>query len=193
VFVRKTLGIKPSELLCCSAGRLGHEKNFGLVLEAFRLVADKVKGAKLVLLGDGPERTSLEARARALGLKDQVLFRGMVPRQTVIDTLAASDLFVFGSVSETQGMVLLEALSQGTPAVAVDALGPGDLLKGDRGGLLAKPEPASLADKVLKLAKDRRLRAEKARQALKRAGELSAKAMTKKLVGYYEETIRNYR
>lgn len=190
VDVRKALGVRKGELLLCTAGRLGKEKNFSLVLKAFKIARDRLGKGKLVLMGDGPEGNRLKAMAVALGLKDQALFAGMVPRQKVIDTFAASDLFVFGSVSETQGMVLLEALSQGTPAVAVDALGPGDLLRGDRGGLLCQATPEDMAEKIVRMVKDRKLMARKKVEARKRALEVSSRAMTRRLVGFYREAIQ---
>jgi glycosyltransferase involved in cell wall biosynthesis len=188
--LRRELGLKPGEFLVASAGRLGKEKSWDLVLKAFCLALNSGLKARMVLMGDGPEGEALKSLASVLGLDGKVQFTGMVPRARLLQTLAAADLFLFGSQSETQGMVLLEALSQGTPAVAVDALGPGDLLKGDRGGILCPPDPRLMAQAVLKLAKDKRLMAAKRREAKVLAAEHSSSRMARKLLGYYEEVIR---
>jgi glycosyltransferase involved in cell wall biosynthesis len=187
--IRKKYGVKPGCLLFSTAGRLGQEKSFDLLLRAFRLVADTQLRAKLVIMGDGPEREELWKLMAELGLGHMVHFAGLVTRQQVIDTFAASDLFVFASQSETQGMVVVEALSQGTPAVAVKALGPADMLRGNYGGLLAEANERDLADKMLQLAKHPALRRKKAVEAKKRANEVTSGKMAERLLGFYKEVI----
>ncbi len=186
---RSELGIPEGVPLFATAGRLGREKSFDLLLKAMREARSRVPDAHLVVAGDGPERDSLVQLAADLGLKERVHFTGYLARERVIDLFAASQLFVFASQSETQGMVLLEAMAQGTPAVAVDALGPGELMRGDRGGLLAEPEAQDLADKIARLATDGALRAEKSREALAKAEEYSAERLAKKLVRFYQLAI----
>jgi glycosyltransferase involved in cell wall biosynthesis len=191
--VRRDLGISNTAPVLATAGRLGREKSFDLLFEAFKLVLAEFPSACLVLMGDGPERRNLETLARNLGIRESIVFTGYVERQKVVDVFAAADLFVFASQSETQGMVLLEAMAQGTPAVAVDALGPGELMQGDKGGLLARPEPGDLAEKIKRLLGDKALYASKKKEAVKMAEEYSDRKLTQKLLGFYEETIRMHK
>lgn len=116
--LRRSLGTKSGERLLLFVGRLGREKNVELLLDALTLT--KVP-ARLAIAGDGPEREALEAHARELGIGDRVRFLGELERADLPDLYASADAFVFPSVSETQGLVLVEAMAAGTPVIAADA------------------------------------------------------------------------
>ena len=116
--LRQSLGTQPAERLLLFVGRLGREKNVELLLDA--LTMTKVS-ARLVIAGDGPEREALEARANELNVSERVRFLGEVGREELPDLYASVDAFVFPSVSETQGLVLVEAMAAGTAVIAADA------------------------------------------------------------------------
>ena len=118
---RAKLGWDPDRKVLVSMGRLAKEKNFDLLIRAFaRLGQDDVV---LTIIGSGDERKSLEGLVAELGLGEKVEFTGLVPFDDVPTYLSASDLFVFASVTETQGLVTLEAMASGLPVAAVDASG----------------------------------------------------------------------
>lgn len=118
---RAKLGWNPDRKVLVSMGRLAKEKNFDLLIRAFaRLDQNDVV---LTIIGSGDEKKSLEALVAELGLGEKVEFTGLVPFDDVPTYLAASDLFVFASVTETQGLVTLEAMASGLPVAAVDASG----------------------------------------------------------------------
>jgi 1,2-diacylglycerol 3-alpha-glucosyltransferase len=130
--LRQSLGTQPEEKLLLFVGRLGREKNVELLLDA--LTMTKVS-ARLVIAGDGPERDALEVRAKALKLGERVRFLGEVGRDELPDLYASVDAFVFPSVTETQGLVLVEAMAAGTAVIAADAPVVREVL-GDAGGLV---------------------------------------------------------
>ena len=115
--------------------------------------------------------------------------RGYVPRQRVVDVFAAADAFVFASQSETQGMVLVESLAQGTPCICVDVMGPGEILRDGKGGLLAEPNSRALAREIIRFEESPALVRKLARDAKLKAKEFDLLRLTKRLVGFYEETI----
>jgi glycosyltransferase involved in cell wall biosynthesis len=119
---------------------------------------------------------------------------GYLPRPKVLDLMQASDLFVFPSPTETQGMVVLEAMGRGTPVLGVDAMGVGQMMRGERGGWLARPDDmADLGGKLAAALADPSARATKAAEALVMAREYSADAINAKLAGFYQGLIRERR
>ncbi|MCS6985431.1 MAG: glycosyltransferase [Leptospiraceae bacterium] len=120
-------------------GRLAHEKNCDVVLRAFARIHEKIPGATLTFTGDGPSRESLEKEARELGLQNQVSFTGFIPHEKLPEIYAAHDLFVTASTMETQGLVVLEALAMGLPAVGVDAYALPEVIQNGLNGYIVHP------------------------------------------------------
>jgi glycosyltransferase involved in cell wall biosynthesis len=141
--LRQSLGTRPGERLLLFVGRLGREKNVELLLDA--LTMTKVS-ARLVIAGDGPERDALEARATELNVSERVRFLGEVGREELPDLYASVDAFVFPSVSETQGLVLVEAMAAGTAVIAADAPVVRDVLGG--AGRLVPLSAAAFAEAI---------------------------------------------
>ncbi len=132
--VRRARGWNNDRVLI-SAGRLAREKNWETLLKAMPAVIEQHPQARLVILGEGEERASLETLATKLGIRERVEFTGSVPFNEVPAYLKAADLFCFASVTETQGLVTLEALAAGLPVVAVDANGTRDVVANEPGRL----------------------------------------------------------
>jgi glycosyltransferase involved in cell wall biosynthesis len=97
----------------------------------------------LIIAGDGPERAALEARAAEYRISDRVCFLGPVERRELPDLYASADAFVFPSVTETQGLVLVEALAAGTLVIAADAEPVREVLGG--AGRLVRPDADAFA------------------------------------------------
>lgn len=126
--LRRACGVADAEKLLLFVGRLGREKNVELLLEALTLTQVP---ARLAIAGEGPEREPLEARAAQLGVSDRVSFLGPLERSELPDYYASADAFVFPSVSETQGLVLAEAMAAGSAVIAADAPVVRDVLAGE--------------------------------------------------------------
>ena len=148
------------EFLIGSIGRLVPQKNHARLLDMMaRLVADGLVDARLVIVGDGPERTALEDRIGALGLGDVVTLAGR--RDDVPDVLAAFDVLVLSSDREGHPLTALEAQAAGTPVVLTDVGGSADAVARDgdeRGGFLVERDAGALAEAVRRLADDPDLR-----------------------------------
>ena len=127
-------------------------------------------------------------RAQELDLGERVVFAGAVPHDDVPHYAAAADLFVFSSVTETQGLVLIEAMAAGTPVIAVKAPGSVDVLE-EGGGLLVPIQEDAFANAVLELLADeprRRAMGEKAARAVQR---YTVSAVTERLLAVYEAAV----
>lgn len=125
---RSELGIPRSSRVLLYTGRLEKEKNLYFLLDAFGELAGKYGAARLVITGDGSERRRLERTARSKGLAGRVFFTGFVRPECMRDIYRCADLFVFASLTETEGLVLLEAMINKVPVVAFYERGTKTLL-----------------------------------------------------------------
>jgi len=147
-------------------GRLAREKGFDLLIEAMQ----DLPGRRLLLVGDGPERASLEALASSLGLGERVRFAGWVPEPWA--SRFRPDILVVPSRFEAMPLVVLEAMRAGVPVVATRVGGTPEVVVDNVTGLLAEREsPTSLAVAITSLLEDRQRREEMARAAKVRLGE----------------------
>ena len=184
---RKKFGIPASDQLLTFVGRIGLEKNVDLLVEALAQV--KTRGARLLIVGNGPYLPDLEKHIAALGIRDRVTFTGYLRGEDVAAAYAASDAFFFASLSETQGLVIAEAMASGLPVVAVEDLAVGDAVTDGVNGFLTKERPAALAAAADRVLTDPSLRAAMGVAALERASDLSIDRMAEKLAGMYAELI----
>jgi glycosyltransferase involved in cell wall biosynthesis len=139
--LRARLGVRANEKMVLCVGRLGREKNLELAIEAFARLGDT--SARLVILGDGPHRDALVRFASRAGVASRTTFGGAFVRDALPDAYASAEAFLFTSHSETQGLVLVEALAAGASVVAVDTPVTRDVLAG--AGALVPGDAAALA------------------------------------------------
>jgi glycosyltransferase involved in cell wall biosynthesis len=141
-----------------SVGRLSPEKGHRFLIEALASVLTVVPAARLVLVGDGPERSALEQLAIQLGVAERVDFMGY--RTDVLDLLPSFDLFVLPSLTEAMPNALLEAMAAGVPVVATRVDGIPEIIQHEVNGWLVSPASADdLARTLVRLAQDEPLRA----------------------------------
>lgn len=173
---RSVLGLSPDEFFLLYAGRLGTEKNLHFLLRAFRMLLNRWPGpqsVRLVLAGGGPHRPIFEQYAQELQLGDRVIFTGFIPREDLVDYYRAADLFVFASKTETQGLVLMEAMAAGLPAVAVRAMGVTDVVFDGETGILVPEDEQIFAQTVIELLQDTQRRKCLAENSKERARQMS--------------------
>lgn len=115
--LKKSLGIDLNHHVIVTIGRLGIEKNIDELLDAMKLYLDKREDITLVVVGDGPHREALEARAKALQIDRHIVFTGMIEAKNIYKYYQLGDIFVSASNSETQGLTYIEALANGIPIV----------------------------------------------------------------------------
>ena len=185
--IRGEYGLDPYELLLYM-GRVAKEKGLDFLIRAFAKVAAERPQARLLLVGDGPYRRALENLVQRLGLSNQVIFTGSVPHEEIPDYASAADLFVFSSVTDTQGLVLVEAMAAGVPVVAVEAPGPIDVLA-EGGGVLVPTKEDAFVEAVLSLLMDEGRREEMGEEARRMAQRYSVSVTTKKMLAVYEEAM----
>ena len=121
------------------------KKGFDILLKAFSIVYKEKPEVKLILGGDGPERENLQKLAKILNIEEAVTFAGALPRENVRLLMAESACFVLSSHVETFGVVLIEALSQGTPVVATKCGGPESIIVSGDGILVEVADVNALA------------------------------------------------
>lgn len=188
-WLRQRFNIDPQEKILLFVGRLGQEKNIGLLLESFSLVNIEMNHTTLVLVGGGPEEEELRAEADRLGIGEKVIFTGTLPAEEVAKCYAGSDLFVFSSVSETQGIVIAEAKAAGLPVVAVGAYGVSEMVEHGMDGYLTEPEPLQLAKHICHVLKYDNLREQMSSRARTNAAKLSSVNCTQQLVKCYTDLL----
>ena len=177
------------ELVLISVGRLAPEKNWDTLLRAFGQTQAKHPDVRLVLIGDGPARESLETLADELEISDQVEFTGSLPFEQIPQYLKAADAFTFASVTETQGLVTIEAMAAGLPIVAVDGPGTRDIVEDGKQGFLVENDPEALAAGLNQLFSDPQRLERFSTNALKKAKTFDVNQLGKQLITVYEQAI----
>jgi len=174
------------------AGRIGKEKNIGFLLSILPCIIDKHPDVILLIAGDGPDLEYYREEAKRLELEKYCVFTGYFDRKDLALVYAISDVFVFPSLTDTQGLVTLEAMISGTPVVGIGVLGTLAVMGGDNGGFMVKNDIAEFTGRVLELLGDPELYQQKSLEAKKHARLWSIEELTKKLIIFYEMTIKNY-
>ena len=182
-------GIKPEEKVLLFVGRLGQEKNVTFLIKAFHTVQSNYPETHLVLVGKGPQENILRKFCRELGIEDKVLFTGVLPRHKIVHCYASADLFVFPSVTETQGLVIGEAKATGLPVVAIRAFGPAEMVAHGEDGFLTDPTLPSFTSAILELLEDRELYKKMSYQAYNNVSSISSSHCADKLLGVYQELL----
>lgn len=149
---RKKYDIPLDRPMLLYVGRVAFEKNIDFLLGMTMVLADECPDILLVVTGEGPAEASLHKLAQTLNIENNVKFLGYLDRATELNACyQAADVFVFASKSETQGLVLLEAMAQGTPVVAIAELGTASILVEGEGALIAPENTLQFAEKVHQL------------------------------------------
>ena len=191
---RARAGIAADRPLLTYIGRVAHEKNIGFLVQVLRRVLKELPHAMLVIAGEGPAREGLRAQVAGLGLAASVHFAGYLERDTeLLDCYAAADAFVFASRTETQGLVLLEAMAQGAAVVSTAELGTRSILVPGSGALVVPEEEGAFAAAVVRVLSDGGLREGMAARGRAYARTWSSATMAGRLAGLYAEMCQRPR
>lgn len=152
--------LKGADYLLCTVSRLEEEKNLGFLLEGIREMKrreTKEGSFKALIIGEGSQKEELKERAQEYGLAGTVIFTGNIPNEKLGTYLQACDLFLFASKSETQGLVLQEAMASGCPCVAVNASGSEDAIEDGKNGFLTAEDVKEWSERAWDILKARTL------------------------------------
>jgi glycosyltransferase involved in cell wall biosynthesis len=181
-------GIAPERFVLLFVGRVAFEKNIDFLLRALKLALPRSPQLTLVIAGEGPAERDLRDIARRLDVAGQVRFVGYLDRRTeLLDCYRAADAFVFASRTETQGLVLLEAMALGVPVVGLAVMGTRDILEPRRGCLVPEDDEDAFADTLVELAGSPGLRRSLAEDGRAYVREWHADALAERLAGLYRE------
>lgn len=191
--VRREIGIDGDAFLIIQVARLDYLKDHATAIHTLDAVLRQQPKARLVLVGEGPERQALEALVRERHLDSHVLFLGL--RSDVPRLLAGADAFLLTSISEGIPLTLIEAMAAGVPVVATQVGGVAEVLEDGQSGLLAPAKDASaLADRLLRIAADARLRHELSVNGRERARlRFSEQQMHQQYARLYREMLHGAR
>ena len=164
-------------------GRLAAVKGLPVLLESLVTIKQRISNVRLTVVGDGPDRSLLEARADELGLSEQVDFVGYQSQAAVRDYLQKTDVFVLPSFAEGVPVVLMEALMSGVPVVATQIAGVSELVEEGVNGFLVPPSNGErLGDRIQTLLLDGALRQQLGTQgALKVSAQFDINQESQKL------------
>ncbi len=184
---RAHLGVPAGRPLALFVGRVAHEKNIDFLVDMLGELRKQIPAVLLVIAGEGPAEGHLRSLVASRGLIDNVRFIGYLDRKTtLLDCYNAADVFVFASRTETQGLVLLEAMAQGTPVVSTAVMGTADVLAGTTGSLVMPEDAAIFASGVVRVLGDRVLRAQLSKGAKQDALKWASRTLAEKLVRVYQ-------
>lgn len=189
--IRNKYGIKENETLLLLVSRLTAEKNVEFLFRAVIKTLKSENNLKFLIAGEGYLVPILKKMAADAGVENKVIFEGIIPKEELKNYYAAGDIFVYASKSETQGMIVSEAMYMGLPIVAVDATGSKDLIENNVNGFLVAEKEDEFAKAVIKLINNEELR--------KRFGAASARiakerytdeVCARKMLEVYKKTIQ---
>ncbi len=188
---RRLHGIPAERPLLVHVGRVAFEKNIDFLLRMLTHARARHPDVLLLIAGEGPALPHLKSMARRLRLDANLQFIGYLDRAVaLLDCFRAGDVFVFASRTETQGLVLLEAMALGVPVVALAEMGAIDILEAGAGAVTAPPDEQAFADAVCLLLDSPSLRRRLAAEGRRFAASWDAAAQARRLADFYAGVLR---
>lgn len=190
--IRKQYGITDNDTVLLCVCRLAPEKNLDFLIRSLAPILNSSDGGNIYLMlvgGGGSYLEYLKALVNEFELGNKIKFTGSVSNDKIANYYKAGDVFVHSSVTETQGLILTEALASGLPVVAVDALGSRDVIINNENGFLTENNPVEFRGKVKYLIDNLELRKKFSRATLDSAKDYSVENCTQKLLVVYEKAV----
>lgn len=189
--IRRSMKIPEDAVVIGHVGRLAAEKNLAFLSHAVVAYLKQAPNAVFLLVGSGPAEEEIKTIFRENGLSDRLHLFGSTSGQTLVDCYHAMNLFVFSSMTETQGLVIVEAMAAGLPIVAIDASGVRDVPIA--GCLLQSPTPLEFADAIRSITCDEENMKAMKHKAFLEAKKFSIDHCAKKAIALYEKVIASGR
>ncbi len=191
VAFRAQHGIDRDQPVLVYVGRVAFEKNIEFLLRVVHVLKRTTHpDVMLIVAGEGPAKNRLRRQGSALGLERNLRFVGYLARGADLSSCyQAGDVFVFASRTETQGLVLLEAMSLGVPVVSTAVMGARDILAAGRGALIAEEDILHFAAQVRRLLDDAELRRRLGEEGRVYAGQWTARGPAQALLAFYQDLL----
>ena len=188
---RKMKGYKPEDQVVLFMGRVAEEKNIDFLMRVVHRLKPRIPNLQFLIAGEGAAKKNLEKMTVDLGMGDYVHFAGYLSKEDWRDCYAGSDLFVFASITETQGLVVTEAMAAETPVVAVGEMGIKDVMASGKGGLVTKLNEDEFTEAVYRMLTDKALYQQKKSETLAEADKWSSTSMAKRMLEAYEKILKS--
>jgi 1,2-diacylglycerol 3-alpha-glucosyltransferase len=190
---RSKYGIHAERPVMITIGRVAVEKNIGFLIDVLKSIKERIPDILLVIAGEGPLLDKLKQKVEREKLDNQVMFVGYLDRATELqDCYHSADVFVFASRTETQGLVLLEAMAAGTPVVSTAVMGTRDVLEDGKGCLISKDDVHDFTGKVERVLRNRALSMQLSDTGRVYVRQWCAGVFAEQLVDHYQETVESY-
>jgi glycosyltransferase involved in cell wall biosynthesis len=171
------------------AGRVSKEKNISFIIKIFSELLAKHADLALLIAGNGPYLEFYKEEAKQYGVGEACIFTGYVEREELSLIYGLTHIFLQPSLTETQGLVTIEAMLSGVPVVGIGVLGTVQVMGGDNGGFMVRNDSGEFRDRILDLLEDQKLYRKKVEEALRHSQAWSVDSLTQKLCGIYREAI----
>ena len=191
--IREEFGIPKDSRTLIYVGRLAAEKNLKLLFAAFQRLAREHQDIRLLIVGGGPGEPACRRMAADTGYTSRVSFTGMVSRNDIAGYYSAGDIFTFPSTTETQGIVLCEALGAGLPCVAVNAGGSAEMLIDKDDSLLCENSVQDFTSKIDFLLSNPAFMQRFSENAVKNAARFTPESMANCMLHAYESVCSHTR
>lgn len=188
--LKKHLNISKNDIVIIFVGRLAEEKNVEFLLNAHKKLVSKYKNAKLLIVGDGPDKEKFENISKKLKINTNVIFTGKVAWSEVPYYYHVSDIFTTASKSETQGLTVIEAMASNVVPVVIEDEAFNGTVVNNLNGIIFKTEEEYLTD-IENLIKNKKLRKSLAIQARIQSEHLSSNQYASNVLVVYERAIKN--
>ncbi len=172
-YIREKYGLNKNDKILLYIGRMSKEKNLNLLLDSFSLITFDFPNTYLMLVGDGPERKKMEKKARKLNIGDKAIFVNSQPYNEIPNYYKASDLFLFPSTADTQGLVVLEAMASALPVVAARSMCIEEMDIDKKAGYLTPNSPVKFSKRINELLSDKKRYEEFSKNSVKIAQKYS--------------------
>lgn len=188
-FLRKKLGINKKEKVILFVGRLGKEKSVDFLIKVLKRVLQNIPDTSLIIVGDGPEKKKLIALSERLKINNKVYFTGFIDAKDIPRVYSDADCFVFASQTETQGMVILEALASGVPVVVIKDNVFDGIVKNGVNGMVVENNQQEFAEKIKEIISNPDLQKKLSLEAIETAQKFSLESSAKKFEELYQQLI----
>jgi 1,2-diacylglycerol 3-alpha-glucosyltransferase len=187
--LKTELGLKESDQIVLCVARLAKEKSLDFLIKTFTEFSKNNPNVYFVIAGDGPEKENLKNLVDSLKIKSRVLMIGCVSYENIPQVYNGADVFVFASQTETEGMVVLEAMSSGLPVLVVKDRVFEQFIENGKDGILVEKDETEFNQNLKKLLKDEKLRATLGKNARAKAAHFSLDEIAQKFENLYKQLV----